>query len=91
MQARIEIRQCFFGERFQEKDLRAFRAYFRYYDSEIDMLQFGFSPLSRQSTDLAAKTCGDILFIANQRLDQQYDIPYRPDSRMRQIWLSTDQ
>ena len=64
MQARIEIGRCFFGDSFQAKDLRAFEAYFRYYESEIAMLQFGSSPLSRQSTNLAAKTHGDILYIA---------------------------
>ena len=79
MQARIEIGRCFFGERFQEKDLRAFTAYFRYYDSEIDMLQFGSSPLSRQSADLAAKTHGDILFIA--RTLQKSEAKTRPTVR----------
>lgn len=64
MQAKIEIGRCFFGERFQAKSLTTFGAYFRYYDSEIDMLRFGSSPLSWQSTELAAKTHGDILYIA---------------------------
>ena len=64
MQARIEIGRCFFGDIFQAKDLRAFEAYFRYYESEIAMLQFGSSPLSRQSANLAAKTHEDILYIA---------------------------
>lgn len=64
MQTRVEIGRCFFGDSFQAKDLRAFEAYFRYYESEIAMLQFGSSPLSRQSTNLAAKTHGDILYIA---------------------------
>jgi hypothetical protein len=79
MQARIEIGRCFFGERFQARDLTAFAAYFRYYDSEIDMLQFGSSPFSRQSADLAAKTHGDILFIA--RTLQQSEAKTRPAVR----------
>jgi hypothetical protein len=63
MQAKIEIGRCFFGESFQAKDLMTFQAYFRYYDSELAMLHFGSSPLSRQSTGLAAKTHEDILYI----------------------------
>lgn len=79
IQARIEIGRCFFGDQFQAKDLKAFKAYFRYYDSEIEMLQFGSSPLSRQSTELAAKTHGDILFIA--RTLQQSEAKTRPAVR----------
>jgi hypothetical protein len=63
-QARIEIVKCFFGEDFHDRNLESFDAYFRYYGTELAMLQFGSSPLSRQSTDLAAQTHEDILFIA---------------------------
>jgi hypothetical protein len=78
-EARIEIGRCFFGEQFQAKDLKAFEAYFSYYDSEIKMLQVGSSRLSRQSTNLAAKTHGDILFIA--RTLQQSEAKTRPAVR----------
>jgi hypothetical protein len=64
MQAKIEVGRYFFGDSFLAKDLKAFEAYFRYYESEIAMLQFGSSPLSRQSANLAAKTHRDILYIA---------------------------
>jgi hypothetical protein len=79
MQARLEIGQCFFGESFQAKDLNTFEAYFRYYDAELAMLQFGSSPLSRQSTDLAVKTHEDVLYIA--RMLQQSGAQSRPAVR----------
>ena len=79
MQAKIEIGRRFFGQAFQARDLKPFEAYFRYYDSELAMLQLGSSPLSRQSTDLAAKTHDDILFIA--RTLQQSGTETRPAVR----------
>jgi hypothetical protein len=80
MRARIEIGQCFFGEAFQRGDLKTFEAYFRYYQSELAMLNFGSSPLSRRSTDLAVQTHEDVLFVA--RILQQSGAGFRPAVRL---------